>query len=371
MNRLTFLATTQLFVFALTTFAIVPDTLAQDTPKVTVRVDVGSKSLVGRVIAVDSETMVLLRRSGRMTMIPRERIEGAKTVSKTFKPYPAEAIRKSLQKEFGNKYQVSTTQHFIVVHPIGDYQIWAMPFEKLYRRYINYFASRNVRLEEPQFPMVAVVLRTRNEFDRFLQRYHEANENILGYYSPRSNRIITYDHSDGQSEDEEWFFTADTIVHEATHQTAFNTGLHTRFAPTPVWISEGLATMFEAPGVQNSLYHSKQRDRINYGRLNNLLEMYAKDMVDETLIGNMVATDRLFESNPGAAYALAWGLTFYLSETQPDRYVDFLKQDSTRSDWEDYPSRDRLEAFVRKFGKISKLAPRLKQFIEQLPEEKK
>ncbi|MFN9752880.1 MAG: DUF1570 domain-containing protein [Planctomycetota bacterium] len=29
------------------------------------------------------------------------------------------------------------------------------------------------------------------------------------------------------------------MVHEATHQIAFNTGIHSRFAPMPRWFTEG------------------------------------------------------------------------------------------------------------------------------------
>ena len=44
-----------------------------------------------------------------------------------------------------------------------------------------------------------------------------------------------------------------TIIHEVTHQVAFNCGVHTRFNDVPRWVSEGLATMFEAKGVWNSI----------------------------------------------------------------------------------------------------------------------
>jgi len=38
--------------------------------------------------------------------------------------------------------------------------------------------------------------------------------------------------------------TVSTIVHEATHQIAFNCGLHTRLSDCPVWFSEGIAMYF-------------------------------------------------------------------------------------------------------------------------------
>ena len=42
-------------------------------------------------------------------------------------------------------------------------------------------------------------------------------------------------------------FNMATIVHEATHQIAFNSGLHVRFADNPLWLTEGMAMYFEGP----------------------------------------------------------------------------------------------------------------------------
>ena len=64
-----------------------------------------------------------------------------------------------------------------------------------------------------------------------------------------------------------WQQNEATIIHEATHQMAFNTGVHNRFAPTPVWLAEGLGTMFEAPGVWDWRNHPDRSERINRGRL--------------------------------------------------------------------------------------------------------
>ena len=45
--------------------------------------------------------------------------------------------------------------------------------------------------------------------------------------------------------------TVATIVHEATHQISYNTGLQTRFADNPFWVSEGLAVYFETPDLRS------------------------------------------------------------------------------------------------------------------------
>ena len=40
-----------------------------------------------------------------------------------------------------------------------------------------------------------------------------------------------------------------TIVHEATHQIAFNSGLHQRLSDCPKWFSEGIAMYCETPDL--------------------------------------------------------------------------------------------------------------------------
>ena len=41
-----------------------------------------------------------------------------------------------------------------------------------------------------------------------------------------------------------------TVVHEASHQIAFNINLQTRYADTPLWLSEGFAMFAETPDLK-------------------------------------------------------------------------------------------------------------------------
>ena len=346
----------------------VPTTVvqAQTSKEITVKVNVKGKNFIGKPLVWDGKEMVLLRRDGRMSILPVRSHDDYRKVSDSFKPKSPDSIRSQLLKEFRGKYQVSTTKNFIVVHPYGDANVWANPFEELFQRFKNYFVSRGISLEEPPFPMVAVVLKSRGEFDRFLKNYHDYDPSVLGYYSPRSNRIITFDQNKGKSRDQSWFFSADTIVHEATHQTAFNAGLHNRFGPVPRWMSEGLAMMFEAPGVNNSNYFSRQSTRVNRGRLLQLRQMYKKNQTDGA-IPSLVVSDRLFRSKPDLAYAMSWGLTFYLAENHPQEYVQMLRKDGAREDFKGYGNRERARDFLKLYKMdMSELEVRAKKFIMEL-----
>lgn len=320
-----------------------------DYGNITVKVKLNQRTLIGNPMIWDGSDMQLLRRDGRMTKVPVKSHDDYKVLPEPFKPYSKTTMARSLQKEFGQKYQVSVTPSFVVVHPKGDYHTWAKPFEDLNVRFANYFQTRGARLKPSKFPMVAVVLRTRREFDRMLASYHKGSlsKNTLGYYSPTSNRVITYDPYEGKRKS--WLLDTDTIVHEATHQTAFNRGIHSRYGASARWVSEGLACMFESPGVNNSYIYTKQIDRINMGRMRPMLKLIANGSAKGNL-EKIVRDDRLFQSNPQLAYAYAWGLTFFLAETESRDYIKFLTDDGKRKNFSRYSRTDRVEQFAEAFG---------------------
>ena len=322
--------------------------IAGQTAEMTVKIEVKERTLVGQPLAYDGRQLALLKRDGRWSTYPVKSESDIKKVSDKFEPYDSESLRVKLQKEFGGKYQVSKTQNFVVVHPPGNYSIWAMPFEQLFQRFRNYFTSRGFALEDPEFPMVAVVLRTRKEFDKFLRAYHRYDSRILGYYSQRSNRIITYDPSGGRSQKRDWAFNS-TLIHEATHQTAFNVGIHNRFGVESRWVSEGLAMLFEAKGVNNSMFYSKRKDRINKDRLRLVKHYYSNGRAKDKL-ASMITSDKIFNSDASVGYALSWATTFYLSEKYPKQYFNFLRADSARDDFTVLSAKERLSQFKKYFG---------------------
>ena len=353
-----------LIVFLLLSAGLVA---AQSPPNVTIKVSQKKKVYVGKPISWDGQEMLMIRRDGRLTFLPVKSKEDFTKVSDSFRPYTTSEFKSKLRKEFGREYQVSATQNFVVVHPHGDYNVWAMPFQQLYERFKLYFMARGFRLEQPRFPMVAVVLKSRADFDRFLKKYHDYDSQILGYYSRISNRIITYDQSEGKgTRGSGWFFNADTIIHEATHQTAFNTGVHSRYAANSRWITEGLAMMFEAPGINNSMRYHQQSDRINRERLIGLKQYLKKGQLEGTL-SDLVLRDDIFRRDPQKAYALAWGLTFFLSEKMPVQYQKFLRTDAQRSDFQKHSAKQRATAFAKAFGSDFKvLEKRMINFLDEL-----
>jgi hypothetical protein len=312
------------------------------------RARVDGKMLEGKPLSWSATNMLLLGRDGQLYEFnPKQAKEGQKTSPRFFGYSPSE-MKAWLQKEFGKQFDVTETRHYLVVHPHGERDKWANRFEDLYKRFEHYFRVRGFKLEEPPYPLVAVVFRNEADF----RAHAEASgtdipSTWVGYYAHNSNRIFLFDSTRSGSTD--WSSNAGTIIHEATHQTAYNTGIHRRFSGTPTWVGEGLATMFEARGVWSAQYDHTQADRINRGRLLEFKDLVANRWQPGTVI-NLVSSDRMFKSDEAGAYALAWALSFYLCETQPRLYCQYLAKTAQQPMFGEYSTAERVADFEDIFG---------------------
>ena len=145
-----------------------------------------------------------------------------------------------------------------------------------------------------------------------------------------------------------WQRNAAVLIHEATHQTAFNTGVHSRYAPPPLLLAEGLAMMFESPGVYDSLNHAAARDRVNRDRLRQFRPLVPQHRPE--LLAELIGSDRPFAVDAGAAYAESWALSFFLMETEPAKYVRILAKTANRPPFSDYMAAERTADFTAIFG---------------------
>jgi hypothetical protein len=273
-------------------------------------------------------------------------------------------MRSLLLQELGRSFEVTATGRFLVAHPAGQRSLWPSRFEDLYRSFQHYFTARSMNLRAPEFPLVAIVMKNSADLHRYAREEGlSLSPNVLGYYSHTTNRVVLYDQT---SEGADWSENADTIIHEATHQAAFNTGVHSRFAQTPKWVAEGLATMFEAPGVWNCLRHTRQADRINRGRLASFRRYASRRRAGA--LAEIVASDRMFQSDTEGAYAESWALTFYLAETQSAAWTRYLAKTAAYEPFQEATAQKRLADFRAAFGDhLGLVEARMLRFIEALP----
>jgi len=323
---------------------------AEPPAKWMVQLTLDGRRIEGMPLAWSNHRVHLLGRDGWLWEFAPNQASDYQKTSSRFRAYSTSELRAILLRELGKGYEVTGTGHYLVAHPRGQRDKWAQRFENLYRSFVHYFSVRGFDLEKPPFPLLGIVFGSQGEFVRYSAgQGSPAGAGVLGLYSLDSNRILVYDAGGGASDSAEWQQNASVIIHEATHQTAFNTGIHNRYAPPPVWVVEGLATMFEAPGVYDSRYHTGRSDRVNRGRFEQFKELVAPRHRPE-LLAELIASDRLFRTSPAAAYAEAWALTFYLMETQHGKYADYLARTAQRTSFQQYTAAERTADFTAVFG---------------------
>ncbi len=336
--------------------------LAADESGTTVRIKVGKKTTIGRVMELNNQRAILLRRDGRIVEFPRKKIDDIKPVS-GFKPYTSLALQNHYRGMFGSGYEVTRTRHYVVVHPPGMRSQWADPFDELYNRFQYYFSVRGFSMRPAEFPMIVVVFKTRGEFNRVARKDGVENpRSYAGYYSSESNWIVTYE---GSHQGGIWESNA-TLIHEALHQFAFNHGIHKRWANTPQWCAEGLAAMFEARGVNNAREFRRRVDKLNSVYMKGLVDAFNKGQVKGKL-KYLVASDRLFDEDIPLAYAISWGLAFYLAETHSAEFNQYLQRTARRDRNANFTSSDRIADFAKSFGgDFVMLESHFSQFIKSL-----
>lgn len=323
----------------------------QTSDEVTVRVMRDDIPIFGLPLGWDGKQAVLLKTDGAIRLVPADSEDDATVVAKSFTAATREQLKRNLKKEFGGRYDVSLTEHYVVVHPWGKPDFWAKPFEDFYDRFEFFMEEQGVELVDPRFPQIVVVMRSRGDFDRYM--HNEANyyaRNVVGFYSRMSNRMVTYDPAQMlRLEEDSWLYNSPTVIHEAVHQLAFNRGVHNRVAPPPLWLSEGLAMLFEAPGVNHAEKYGEFKTRINSERFSTLKKLYKRDKIKGRL-GELISTDRIFGTESELAYSLSWAVNFYLMEKEPEKYFEFLRQDSERDDFSVESPPERLKRFANHFG---------------------
>jgi len=303
-----------------------------------------------------------------------------------FEPLSAERLSKQLLAELPQGFSVLRTPHYLILYSTSkEYAQWcASLFERLYTAFVGFWTRKGFKLSEPEFPLVAIVFGDRPSYETHARKeVGDAAQSMIGYFSLRTNRMTMGDltgaawgvggrrtSASGQvarilaQPDSERMVA--TIVHEATHQIAFNCGLHARYSDCPPWFSEGIAIYFETPDVRNAKGWGTV-GLVNRSRLAQFREYLGRRPADS--LATLVTDDKRFRNTQGAldAYAEAWALTYYLIRRRPKEYVAYLEALSAKKplEWDDAATR--LREFQRAFGDdLKKLDAEFTQYVLRL-----
>lgn len=342
-------------------------------------VDVAGGRFVGMPVHWGRHDAVVLEPSGRMQFIEQRDIEVHRTLDVDFAPQSIAEARVQLQNELGAKYETVVFGPYVLAAPVGQAERWRSRFSSLLAGYVRYFEVRRWSLRRPDFPLCVVVYATRDEFlDHSRAEIRQLPYSLVGCYSPRSNRCALYNINlvsettgTGASANQrltDWTETEATIVHEAVHQLAYNTGIHQRLSMDPLWFVEGLASMFEQPSV----YDLRQQQATTLSRIDGTRTRRLRGIINQPSLllehlQSLTTSDELFQRSPAIAYDLSWALTFYLAERMPSELRQYSSALAVRP-FGEYPAHARERDFRQAFGgDLSLLAGRLSRLLQEVP----
>lgn len=219
--------------------------------------------------------------------------------------------------------------------------------------FLSHFEAKGFAVSTPKRRLTLVVLSGPEAYARYLNV--APDEAVGGHYDLQTNRLVLFDNRQ-RADAGPLAARANTVslMHEATHQLCFNTGLLDRDADVPLAISEGLGVYGEVRSVDG-------RSRIGRRNTERLADLDAARREPGVVPGlsALIADDTLFEKaeTQRAAYARSWLLVYHLmrSATRLPQFRGYLEAIRARRD-----ASRRLDDARAAFGDLDRLDRELK-----------
>ncbi len=346
------------------------------------------KKLHGKLLVEALDGSLLLEDDQQILhIIPGETIAQRSALSEVNPLTPKQLGQKTVAS-LPDGFSFITTRHYLICYNTSlGYARWsAALLERLFTGFHAFWSQAGLEVGQPEQPLVVIIFSNRNDYKRAAEKeVGNASHSIVGYYNQLTNRITTYDITGSDSNDpttRQSLSTAGnsilrnpqassliaTLVHEATHQLAFNAGLHVRLSPTPVWLSEGIATYFETPDLTNSRGW-QSIGAINEARLELILKQFTPG-----LISRFIVEDEPFHNPDEAllAYAHAWALVSFLATMRREDFCKYIANSKKKAPLElDSPS-ERLNEFKNAFhSEPDDLEPAIIQYLNAITRRKR
>ena len=331
-----------------------------------VRSDEGPRPVEGELLVEAADGGALVESAdGRLELVQPDVIAARDTLDTPPEPLAARDLAKRVLAELPAGFDVVITKHYVVCYDTSrGYAQWcASLFERLHDAFVNFWRQAGLDLAGPQRPLVVVVFADRERYEAFAAGdLGAAADRVVGYYNLLSNRVTTFDltgrdgpggrgGSAGRAGLEilaspEATGLVSTLIHEATHQMAFNSGLHRRLAPVPLWVSEGVAAYFETPDLASG------RGWRGIGGVNRPRAERFLASARPGRLGPIVTDDGSFRHPDTAldAYAGGWALTAFLIQTRKADYVRYLEIIAAKPPLAEDSAEQRRADFVAAFG---------------------
>jgi len=327
------------------------------------------------VVEAKDGGLILLDEQGKLWTIQKNEQVSRRSDETPLKRLDAKEIAEAVLKELPPGFRVHNTAHYVICYNTSTaYAEWCGGlFERLHRAFTNFWGRKGLDLKDPDGPMVALVFADKASYRRYaVHELGDAVDSIVAYYNLKTNRIVMYDLTGVQADRGETPRRGSpaeinaslgrpeaanlvaTIVHEATHQIAYNCGAQTRLADVPVWLSEGLAMYFETPDLSGSRTW-RGVGAVNRNRLEQF-RRYSRNRPPDSLTKLLETDDRLQTTDAVLdAYAESWALTYYLIRQRPKDFAAYLKALAAKTPGGTETPEQRLQLFEQHFGSVKRL----------------
>lgn len=330
---------------------------------------------------------------GELLILENDRIESVEDAPEPDVDALRSALAERLRAEFGPGFETLATERYLFVHNVSDaYVDWcARLFEKVADAFDKFAAQRKLPTTKRVEPMVVVIFATQRQFFEYAAKETPSPDKLAAYYNIQTNRVALYDLSGAESsrddaeperrrrtfqETKEFLsrpnaaFNVATIVHEASHQVAFNRGVFLRTGPFPFWAVEGLALVFETPNGRASQggwnftgsFPKNERQLERFRR-------YAATTRQRDPLRSLVAAQNIGDARDDVEgfYAASWALFYYLYKRRPNELAAYLRETAAKPPFVAYPTADRIADFEKHFGDDwEKLSENLLRFVRRL-----
>lgn len=318
-------------------------------------------AIAGRIVQRAGDGSLLLEdRAGQLHVCLADQIKDVSASAEDFRPLTRDEMATHLLQQTGGGFAIQRTEHFVICSNASELytDYCGRLLEKAAREYVELMTRLKIQLQPLPKQLPVIIFRRSEELQQHASRQHPnvSFADVPGYYSMTFNQMLlaglSGDHTftsrgDVVRELKTNLRQVETIVHEAVHQLAFNSGLQVRMADNPMWFSEGLAVYFEhANGSGNALWSGP-------GGVNRIHHPgFVRAAINEECViplERLVTSDAVFQSEDptiiAAAYAESWALVYYLIRRKPDSFSQLATTIQHRLPLVPVSEQQRLQAF--------------------------
>ena len=186
----------QLFVVSLVAAPLLCG-VARGMDHVTFRHDDEQTTVTGKIlIEAQDGGLLLLARDGTQWVVEPDKFISKRSDAEPLAPFSADELAEHLLEELPEGFQTHSTRHYLICFNTSRaYAAWCGAlFERLYMAFTNFWQRKGIELEDPEFPLVAVVFHSKPSYLAAVRdELGDGAESIVGYYSLQSNRVMMYD----------------------------------------------------------------------------------------------------------------------------------------------------------------------------------